>query len=116
MGSSSACSDQLIRQGRHAAAIDTPVLPSWLTPLCCPPDGRLRHDWCCCAVLQLARLDEALMNLQQYTFLAFTSKNGIIAVLERLEHLVGGAWQYCCCCDLLSGVPGGMCVAVLLLL
>lgn len=36
------------------------------------------------------QLDGALQQLDQYTHLAFTSKNGILAVLERLAVLQGG--------------------------
>eukprot|EP00878_Enallax_costatus_P010631 GHUV01011106.1.p1 GENE.GHUV01011106.1~~GHUV01011106.1.p1 ORF type:complete len:197 (+),score=44.33 GHUV01011106.1:127-717(+) len=38
----------------------------------------------------MQQLDEAIQQLDHYTHLAFTSKNGIIAVLERLEALHGG--------------------------
>jgi uroporphyrinogen-III synthase len=41
-------------------------------------------------LLQLAALDAALMGLGEYSHVAFTSKNGIMAVLERLEGLLGG--------------------------
>ena len=34
-------------------------------------------------------LDDQLLNLSAYTHVAFTSKNGIVAVLHRLEHLHG---------------------------
>lgn len=34
---------------------------------------------------QLAQLDKALQTLHEFTHLAFTSKNGISAVLQRLE-------------------------------
>jgi uroporphyrinogen-III synthase len=38
----------------------------------------------------LLQLDGALLDLPSYSHLAFTSKNGILAVLERLAHLKGG--------------------------
>jgi uroporphyrinogen-III synthase len=40
--------------------------------------------------MHCAQLDEALLGLPSYTHLAFTSRNGILAVLERLQHLKGG--------------------------
>lgn len=36
------------------------------------------------------QLDAALLDLSSYTHLAFTSKNGILAVLQRLQQLKGG--------------------------
>jgi hypothetical protein len=36
------------------------------------------------------QLDTALSELSSYSHLAFTSKNGILAVLEHLSHLKGG--------------------------
>jgi hypothetical protein len=36
------------------------------------------------------QLDAALMKLGSYSHLAFTSKNGILAVLERLAEMHGG--------------------------
>jgi uroporphyrinogen-III synthase len=38
----------------------------------------------------LLQLDAALMDLSSYSHLAFTSKNGILAVLQRLQQLKGG--------------------------
>lgn len=40
--------------------------------------------------MHCAQLDAALQGLSSYTHLAFTSRNGILAVLERLQHLQGG--------------------------
>jgi hypothetical protein len=45
------------------------------------------------AVTQLpdpSELDEALLKLDSFTHVAFTSRNGIQAVLQRLEALHGG--------------------------
>ena len=45
------------------------------------------------AVTQLpdpSGLDEALLDLENFTHVAFTSRNGIQAVLQRLETLHGG--------------------------
>ncbi|KAF6261973.1 Uroporphyrinogen-III synthase HemD-domain-containing protein [Scenedesmus sp. NREL 46B-D3] len=39
---------------------------------------------------QLQQLDNSLQQLESYSHLAFTSKNGILAVLERLAALHGG--------------------------
>jgi hypothetical protein len=47
-------------------------------------------------LLLLLQLDGALLDLSSYSHLAFTSKNGILAVLERLSHLKGGRWDHQC--------------------
>jgi uroporphyrinogen-III synthase len=50
-----------------------------------------------------AQLDAALEQLGGFEFLAFTSKNGIYAVMSRLERLKGGerpARPLACCCVL----------------
>lgn len=43
-----------------------------------------------CACLVLVQLDAALANLRSYSHIAFTSRNGITTVLERLATLHDG--------------------------
>lgn len=51
------------------------------------------HICTLCLLFPRCQLDSALLDLSSYSHLAFTSKNGILAVLERLAHLKGGKSQ-----------------------